>query len=122
MRYIKPMKMTTMPSRFFFRPNIDDSGSTRAVCDSRGLPKKMALNQRLLNTLISNNIIVRQSIYLALAGRDAEAKTAFLRMRKIFPAKTTTEMLGVVQHAAEIAKNPGLTAFSAWATGLVAQK
>jgi O-antigen ligase len=122
MRYMERLEMTNMPTRFFFKPYIDYIDSTGADYNTWDLPKKMALNQRLLNTLISNNIIVRQSIYLVLAGRDAEAKTAFLRMRKIFPAKTTAEMLGVIQHAAGVAKNPDLTAFSAWATELVVQK
>lgn len=114
-------EIAQMPSKFFLRPYIDYIDSTGRILNSENLSENMALNQRLLNTMIDNNVIVRQSIYLAMSGRDAEAKTTFLRMKKIFPERAP-EMLGVLQHTARLANNENLTAFSKWAAEAASQK
>ncbi|PFH09013.1 O-antigen ligase [Collimonas sp. PA-H2] len=114
-------EIAQMPSKFFLKPYVDYIDSTGRILNGENLPENMALNQRLLNTMIDNNVIVRQSIYLAMSGRDAEAQTTFLRMKKIFPERTP-EMLGVLQHTARLANNENLTVFSKWATEAASQK
>ncbi|MFC5474650.1 PglL family O-oligosaccharyltransferase [Paraherbaspirillum soli] len=121
LRVAELKELAQMPSQFFLKPYIDYIDSTGRILNSENLPEDMAINQRLLNTMIDNNVIVRQSIYLAMAGRDAEAKTTFLRMKKIFPDRAS-EMLDMVQHTAKFTGNENLTVFSKWATEVVAQK
>ena len=108
-------EIARMPSRFFLKPYVDYIDSTGRPFDGKNAVESIAINRRLLNTLIDNNVIVRRSIYLASAGKDEEAKNTFLRMKKIFPNETP-EMLKVIARAANNEKNDNLIKFSQWAT------
>lgn len=108
-------EIAQMPSKFFLGPYVDYIDSSGRVLNAENLSGDTALNQRLLNASINNIVVARQSIYLALAGNEVEAKIVFLRMKKIFPDRTP-EMLEMIKHAAIYAKNENLTEFSKWAT------
>jgi hypothetical protein len=114
-------EIAQMPSHFFMKPYLDYIDSSGRILNSENLPDDMALNQRLLNSSINNIVITRQSIYQVLAGQDAEAKTTFSRMTKIFPLQAQ-EMLGMVKHAATFGDNANLTEFSKWAAEVTPQK
>lgn len=114
MRAEEVKEISQMPSQFFLKPYIEYIDSTGRIFSMEYLREDMEINQRLLNTLISNNVVVRRSIYLAMDGHDSEAKTTFLKMKKIFPGQAP-QMLKVVKHAAAVTKNDNLTVFSKWA-------
>lgn len=115
MRVEEVNEIARMPSNFFLKPYVDFIDSTGREFNSGDLSVNTALNQRLLNSLIDNNVIVRQSIYWAMAGNNKEAEIAFVRMNKIFPGEAPA-MLKVINRAALYGKNDHLTAFSIWAS------
>ncbi|AMO97241.1 O-Antigen ligase family protein [Collimonas fungivorans] len=114
-------EIAQMPSKLFLEPYVDYIDSSGRALNTENLSENRALNQRLLNASINNIVIARQSIYLAMAGDQAEARITFLRMKKIFPNRVL-EMLGMVKHAAAHADNENLTEFSKWATEAASQK
>jgi ATP-dependent protease HslVU (ClpYQ) peptidase subunit len=53
--------------------------------DETHLPEKLAIGNRVMRTWPLREVVLRQCVLLALAGRDAEARALLEQARRTFP-------------------------------------